>query len=295
VLTSSKSVTNAGYARNGAVSLCGRGTTTYRGTLLLDLDRFRQVNDSLGHDVGDRLLQAVASRLTSVDIGDGTVARIGADEFALLAHVPGTTSGDDLAERAMRALRGPVRLDGMLVDLTASAGLATRAARSGDDFETVIRHADLAMHDAKRHGDAIAGYEHRTDRDSPAQFQLLADFRQALVNEDTAQISMHYQPQVSLTTGAVDGLEALLRRTHPVYGFINTTAILGVAEHTAVMQLLSAHVIDRVTAQLAAWRREGRTPRVAVTSALATCTARTSPRVCATASTSTTFHPMRCR
>jgi diguanylate cyclase (GGDEF)-like protein len=232
--------------------------------VLLDLDRFRQVNDSLGHDVGDRLLQAVASRLASVDIGEGTVARVGADEFAFLAHVPRTTSGDDLAERAMRALRGPVRLDGIIVDVTASAGLATRAARSGDDFETVIRHADIAMHDAKRHGDAIAGYQHQTDQDSPEQFQLLTDFRQALVNDDTAQISMHYQPQVSLATGAVDGLEALLRWTHPKYGVIDTATVLGVAEHTAVMQLLTAHVVDWVTAQLAAWRRDGPTPRVAV-------------------------------
>jgi diguanylate cyclase len=154
-------------------------------------------------------------------------------------------------------------LEGLLVDVTASVGLATRES-ADDDFATVLRHAETAMYDAKRRGDGVSAYRDEAEGDSPERLGLLADFRQALLDGDNREIAMHYQPQVNLVTGEIDGLEALLRWTHPREGPIDAMTVLGLAEHTAVMHLLTASVIDNVTEQLARWRRDGLTPRVAI-------------------------------
>jgi diguanylate cyclase (GGDEF)-like protein len=231
--------------------------------LLLDLDRFKHVNDSLGHDVGDSLLVEVASRLSTIDTGGGLVARLGGDEFAVLACVPDASDAEDLAVRAVELLRDPVTLQGLLVDVTASVGLALRGP-AGEDFAALLRHADAAMYEAKRRGDAIAIYNRQTDTEAPELMRLLADFRQALQADDDTEITMHYQPQVSLPTGTVDGLEALLRWTHPVLGSVDAATIVTLAEYTSVMRLLTERVIDSVTEQIAQWRSEGLTPRVAI-------------------------------
>jgi diguanylate cyclase (GGDEF)-like protein len=232
--------------------------------LLLDVDRFKLVNDSLGHDVGDQLLSAVALRLTAVDTGGGLVARLGGDQFAMLARVSDSEAANELGLRAVQALREPVTLDGLRVDVTVSVGVALRPARSGYDFAALLRHADTAMYEAKRSGDAIAFYNRQTDSDTPERLHLLADFRQALEAGEGNEITMHYQPQVSLETGAIEGLEALLRWTHPVHGSVDASTILAIAERTSVMHLLTARVIDEVTDQIAQWRRVGTTPRVAI-------------------------------
>jgi diguanylate cyclase (GGDEF)-like protein len=228
--------------------------------VMLGLDRFKYINDSLGYETGDQLLVAIASRLTDIHSG-GTVARLGADEFAVLAHVP-SGAVDDLAARTVNAFSEPVRLDGILVDVSASVGWATGGP--GDDFATVLRHADAAMNDAKRRGGGVGVYRGQTGDDSPESFQLLADFRRALLAPDNDEIAVYYQPQASLATGQIDALEALLRWTHPVQGSVDAMTIVGLAEHTPVMHLLTDRVIDKVTAQIADWALDGLVLRVAI-------------------------------
>jgi diguanylate cyclase (GGDEF)-like protein len=228
-----------------------------RATLLvLDLDRFKQVNDALGHDVGDQLLIAVAQRLRALRPERGTVARLGGDEFAILTATCGPDDGRALAERVVRALSEPVSLDGLRVDVTASVGIANRDDERVD-FTTLMRHADIAMYDAKQRGDAIAEYRPAFETNSPERLQLLTDFRRALETGDRDEISMYYQPQVCLTTGAVEGVEALLRWRHPTYGQIDTQELLAVAEHSSVIHLLTMRAIDDVVAQVGEWRAHG--------------------------------------
>jgi EAL domain-containing protein (putative c-di-GMP-specific phosphodiesterase class I) len=120
------------------------------------------------------------------------------------------------------------------------------------------------MYDAKRHGNGVSVYRDQLGLDSPDSFALLSDFRAALVSGDRDQLSMHYQPQVNINTGTVEGLEALLRWRHPVRGPIDTATIIGLAEHSTVMHLLTQRVIDNVTTRLAGWHEEGLNPRVAI-------------------------------
>jgi diguanylate cyclase len=224
--------------------------------LVLDLDRFKHVNDALGHQIGDQLLVAVAGRLAGVDANGGIVARLGGDEFAILARVADCKEAHEVGVRITNALNDPATLDGLRLDVTASVGIALLLDH-GEDFPTLMRHADVAMYEAKKRGDAIALYEPHADHNTPERLGLLTDFRRALETKDSSQIALHYQPQVSLEDGRVVGVEALLRWRHPAYGLVRNDELLHVAEHTSVMHLLTSYVIDEVLTQVAAWEAEG--------------------------------------
>jgi diguanylate cyclase (GGDEF)-like protein len=224
--------------------------------LLADLDEFKHVNDALGHEVGDQLLVAVADRLARLPVHDGTIARLGGDEFAFITATRNPAEAMELARAVVSALDQPVSLDGLHVDVTASVGIAMHES-SREDFATLMRHADIAMYDAKQSGGGIAAYEPGSHQDSVERLALLTDFRRALEQRDSGQISMHYQPQVCLKTGAVQGVEALLRWTHPRLGLISTQELITLAERSSVMHLLTMRVIDEVVAQVAAWSAEG--------------------------------------
>jgi diguanylate cyclase len=236
---------------------------THVALLMLDLDRFKHVNDALGHEVGDRLLISVAQRLKREEPVDGMIGRLGGDEFAILAtNLPDIGAAEVIAGRLLAALAEPLRLDGLPIDITGSVGIAVYP-HHGEDFATLMRHADVAMYEAKRRGDTSVVYDPASGHTSPEQLGLLTDFRQALETK-REQVSLHYQPQVSLTTGAVIGVEALLRWRHPGRGAVRTADLLQVAEHTAVMQLLTTRVIDEVVQQVAQWRAEGVTVRASL-------------------------------
>jgi diguanylate cyclase (GGDEF)-like protein len=231
--------------------------------LMLDLDRFKHVNDSLGHDVGDRFLVAVAQRLARQTPAGSTVGRLGGDEFAvIMPDVHDADEAQEVAHRLLAALAQPVRLDELDIDVTASAGVAVHPEQ-GVDFATLMRHADVALYEAKRRGDSAATYDPCVDLNSPQRLGLLADFRRALESQGD-EIAMHYQPQVSLASGELVGVEALLRWTHPTRGLISTPEVLAVAEHTSVMHLLTVRVIDDVVAQLASWRAQNLHPRASI-------------------------------
>ena len=230
--------------------------------LIADLDEFKHVNDALGHDVGDQLLIAVARRLSALPTEIATIARLGGDEFAILATTCDAVEADDLARSVVQALSEPVTLGGLRVDVTASVGIAVHAEE--EDFGTLMRHADIAMYEAKQRGDMIAAYEAGADEASPERLALLTDFRQALESHDGSQITMHYQPQVEVATNKVEGVEALLRWRHPVHGPIDTQDLITMAEHSSVMHLLTMRVIDDVIAQVAAWSADGITLRASI-------------------------------
>ena len=230
--------------------------------LLLDLDGFKQVNDSLGHRVGDRLLVEVARRLR--ERADAEVGRLGGDEFAVVVpHLRDVAEARARAEEIMEALREPVLLDGLPIDVGGSVGVAVYPEH-GTDFAELMQHADVAMYDAKGRGDNLAVYAPESDHNSPERLSLLADLRKALENPGDTSIALYYQPQVELATGEVVGLEALLRWQHPVRGPVDPEELIKVAEHSSVMRLLTFRVIDEVVDQLAAWGEAAGQVRVAV-------------------------------
>jgi diguanylate cyclase len=218
--------------------------------LIVDLDRFRRVNDALGHEVGDRLLAAVARRLrASVRPGE-VVARLGGDEFALV------TADVSRAYQIADLLTEPVVLNGLPLDVSGAIGVAGYPEH-GRDAATLLRRAEIAMYDAKARGDAVAGYAPEADHDSPDRLTLLADLRRALEKPGGGGIAFHYQPQVDLDSGAVIGVEALLRWQHPVRGPVDPAELIRLAEHSTVMRLLTRRVIDDVVAQLGRWAAAG--------------------------------------
>ncbi|MEO3792611.1 EAL domain-containing protein [Nonomuraea sp. B10E15] len=220
------------------------------GLFLLDLDRFKEVNDTMGHPVGDRLLQMVAHRLThSVRPGD-VVARLGGDEFAvLLPSIRDTHAAREVAARLRAALTEPVRLEGMTFDVDGSVGIALYPDHA-PDFELLLQRADVAMYLAKEGRTGVELYQPDKDRNSPERLSLLGDLRRAI---DNRELRLHYQPKVSLGTGAVLGVEALLRWRHPAHGPIPPSDFVPLAEQSYLMRQLTAYVIDEALEQAAHW------------------------------------------
>ncbi|MEQ4719056.1 EAL domain-containing protein [Nonomuraea sp. B19D2] len=224
------------------------------GLFLLDLDRFKEVNDTMGHPVGDRLLQMVAHRLThSVRPGD-VVARLGGDEFAvLLPSIRDAHAAREVAARLRAALTEPVRLEGMTFDVDGSVGIALYPDHA-PDFELLLQRADVAMYLAKEGRTGVELYQPDKDRNSPERLNLLGDLRRAI---DNRELRLHYQPKVSLETGAVQGVEALLRWHHPVHGSIAPSEFVPLAEQSYLMRPLTAHVIEAALEQAARWWHAG--------------------------------------
>ncbi|GAA2418413.1 cyclic Di-GMP phosphodiesterase RmdB [Actinomadura vinacea] len=231
------------------------------GLFLLDLDRFKEVNDTLGHPTGDRLLQLVAHRLThSVRPGD-LVARLGGDEFAvLLPTVRDAAAAREVAARLRAALSEPVRLDGMSFDLEASVGIALFPDHA-PDFELLLQRSDVAMYNAKGSRTGVEVYSPAKDRNSPARLTMLGDLRRAV---DRGELELYYQPKVSLHDGQLVGMEALVRWRHPDKGLLEPEHFLPIAEQTYLMRSITQCVVEAALAQAAAWWREDLTVQVAV-------------------------------
>jgi diguanylate cyclase (GGDEF)-like protein len=231
--------------------------------LVLDIDQFRRVNDALGHTVGDRLLEAVAERLRQAIGADGFVARLGGDEFAVLApRLADEDAAGVLAKRVADCLAEPVTLNTLPLDVTAAIGVAIYPEH-GTDSTTLLRHAEVAMYDAKDHGSTCAIYTPDAEQHTPEKLELLADLRRTL-DSGTDELQLFYQPQVELATGEVVGTEALLRWNHPERGFVSPEVLIKVAEHTAVMRLITSWVIEDAVSQLAKWKAQGLTLRTSI-------------------------------
>jgi diguanylate cyclase (GGDEF)-like protein len=224
------------------------------GFLLLDLDRFKEVNDTLGHAVGDRLLRIVAHRLThSVRPGD-LVARLGGDEFAvLLPSVREVGAAREVASRLRAALSEPIRMEGMSFEIEASVGIALYPDDAAG-FELLMQRADVAMYLAKERRSGVERYVADSDRNSPARLALLGDLRRGI---DRNELELHYQPKVILETGHTAGMEALVRWQHPVRGLMTPEEFVPLVEQSYLMRDLTFQVVDRALAQASEWWRKG--------------------------------------
>lgn len=238
-----------------------RAAGTSVGFCLLDLDRFKEVNDTLGHHVGDRLLAVVAQRITSALRPRDVVARLGGDEFAvLLDPVRDSDAAVEVAQRVRAALTRPFHLEGMLFELEASVGVAV-FPEHGQDVEPIVRRADVAMYLAKEERTGVEVYAADRDKNSAGRLALLGGLRNGLENEE---LQVHYQPKVAVGGGAVVGVEALIRWHHPLRGLVMPDEFIPMAEHSGLMGPLTAYVVDQSLEQVARWRDAGLRVPVAV-------------------------------
>lgn len=228
--------------------------------LLMDLDRFKEVNDTFGHHFGDQLLQELGSRVRGVVRESDTVARLGGDEFAVLLPSADAVDGAMIAEKIHGALEEPFLLEDQPFDVAGSIGIASYPDH-GEDVDTLLRHADVAMYLAKHHGTGSAVYTAEQDQYSPARLLLIADVRKAIESD---QLLLHYQPKIDLTTGQVVGVEALVRWQHPQHGFIPPDQFIPLTEHTGLIKPLSLWVLEHALHQCRLWHDEGLTIHVAV-------------------------------
>jgi diguanylate cyclase (GGDEF)-like protein len=234
--------------------------------LLIDLDRFKEVNDTLGHDHGDELLKVVAERLGGALRHGDTLARLGGDEFAVvLGDLPHRGAAAELAGRLHDALRRPFALRGIAVELDASIGVALCPAH-GRDVTTLLQRADVAMYDAKRSQARIETYATERDPYSPARLSLLGELRRAIAGDE---LVLHYQPKVSLEGGRVTGVEALVRWQHPQHGLLQPDQFVPLAERTGTIAHLTRWVLDAALRQCAESRVEHPELTVAVNLAAA--------------------------
>ncbi|MBD0319777.1 MAG: EAL domain-containing protein, partial [Gemmatimonadetes bacterium] len=239
-----------------------RGETAPPGVLFLDLDRFKVVNDSLGHHVGDELLVAVAGRLRGCVRETDTVARFGGDEFAvLLEELDDPGYATQVAERIAAAVAGPVNLSGYEVFTGASIGIAL-GDEGHDRPEYLLRNADMAMYRAKANGAArYEVFDRAMHARALARLQMETDLRRALAR---GEFILHYQPIVALSTGRIIGVEALCRWQHPEQGLIPPGDFIGTAEETGVIVPLGDWVLEEACTRLAEWRREFAHARIAM-------------------------------
>ncbi|MFI1034882.1 putative bifunctional diguanylate cyclase/phosphodiesterase [Streptomyces sp. NPDC020951] len=228
--------------------------------MLIDLDRFRSVNDTLGHLAGDRLLLQIADRLRLALPRGAEVARLGGDEFAVLLPVAdSTTSASRIARALVSDLSSPLDLDGLTLVLEASAGVAVFPDHALD-AEGLLRRADVAMYQAKRDRTGVEVYESKRDSNTPDRLGLLGDLRRAL---DAHEVQLHYQPKVRFD-GQVAGLEALVRWVHPERGKVPPDEFIAIAESSGLMPHLTEYVLDTALGQVAKWRAQGLYVPVAV-------------------------------
>jgi diguanylate cyclase (GGDEF)-like protein/PAS domain S-box-containing protein len=224
------------------------------GVLLLDLDRFKDINDALGHDRGDSLLQEVTARLRGVLRATDTVARLGGDEFAVLttdAKHPEDVAGT--ARKILASLDGPFSIGDQMVETGASIGIAMYPVH-GDDPSTLLRRADVAMYVAKRSGGGYAMYQPEQEAQSLRRSGLAGELRRSIPQ---GELVLHYQPQVTLATGAIQSVEALVRWNHPREGIMPPDRFIPMAEETGIIHPLTAWVLDAALAQLCKWLADG--------------------------------------
>ncbi|MFY9891218.1 MAG: bifunctional diguanylate cyclase/phosphodiesterase [Streptosporangiaceae bacterium] len=231
------------------------GNGTKVGFLLLDLDRgLKEVNDTLGHAVGDRLLRLVAHRLThSIRPGD-LVARLGGDEFAvLLPSVKEASAAREVAARLRAAVAEPIRLEGMSFVIEVSIGIAMFPDDATAD-ELLMQRADVAMYLAKQRRSGVERFVPELDRNSPARLALFGELRRGL---DRGELELHYQPKVYLADQRAAGVEALVRWRHPVRGMLTPDDFIPVVQQSYLMREVTAYVIETALAQAAVWRQSG--------------------------------------
>ena len=229
--------------------------------MIMDLDHFKEVNDTLGHHHGDVLLQEVAERLKTTLRTADTVARLGGDEFGIL--LPEVIGADDalaVAEVLQSALREPFVVDGLTLEMGGSIGIACHPDH-GDHVEVLIQRADIAMYSAKEGGRGFSLYEPQQDHYSPRRLSLAGELRSAL---ESGELELHYQPKADVISGRIIGVEALVRWNHPRHGLLGPEEFVPIAEQTGLIVPLTRWVLAAAMRQCRAWQEQGYELSVAV-------------------------------
>jgi diguanylate cyclase (GGDEF)-like protein/PAS domain S-box-containing protein len=230
--------------------------------IFLDLDRFKTINDTLGHAVGDRLLQSMAARLNAAVRESDTVCRLGGDEFVLLLPDCDANGAVAVAEKLIAAAAEHFDIDGMALNASASLGIALYPD-DGSDYDTLLKHADTAMYRAKERGrNAYCFYRHDMNQNAAERLEVESALRNAV---QRGELRLHYQPQVRIEDGHVYGLEALVRWQHPQWGMVSPARFIPVAEESGLIDAVGEWVLNEACRQMAQWRDEATMPpRVAV-------------------------------
>jgi diguanylate cyclase (GGDEF)-like protein len=229
--------------------------------MLIDLDHFKEINDTLGHHAGDRLLQEVSERLSASLDEHQMVARLGGDEFGVL--IPDLSSHDEasaVAQRLLTQLREPFSIEGLTLEVDASIGIAC-APEHGSAVEQLIQRADIAMYAAKEGGRGHLLFEQQLDRYSPRRLSLAGALRSAIAD---GEIVLYFQPKAELNTGRIIGVEALARWQHPRLGLIGPSEFVPIAEQTGLIGPLTSHVLEEALRQVRVWSDNGEELSVAV-------------------------------
>ena len=229
--------------------------------MLMDLDHFKEINDTLGHHQGDRLLQEVAMRLRATLRASDTVARLGGDEFGVLLHgVVDPARAAAVARTLLERLCEPFAVDETTLQVGGSIGIAC-SPEHGADVETLVQRADIAMYAAKAASSGIAVFEPSQDHHSPRRLALAAELRGAI---ERSEIVLSYQPKADLRSGRIVGVEALARWRHPQLGLIEPSEFVPIAEQSGLMNTLTASVLEAAVERVAAWRSLGHELTVSV-------------------------------
>jgi diguanylate cyclase (GGDEF)-like protein len=230
--------------------------------ILMDLDLFKDVNDILGYEYGDRLLQLIGPRLQAHLRDTDTVARLGGDEFAVL--IPDLPDGESpllVAGRLSAAMAQSFTVDGVLLDVSGAIGVSAAPA-DAESFNGLLRNADVAMHEAKQHGREITEYAPELNTGSATRLTMLGELRRGI--DTPGELVLHYQPKADLPSGAIKSVEALVRWQHPERGLLPPGEFIPLAESTGLIRPLTMAVMRVALAQIAAWAQEGLFLRVAV-------------------------------
>jgi diguanylate cyclase (GGDEF)-like protein len=221
--------------------------------LIIDLDSFKEINDTMGHMMGDAVLREIGKRLHDGLRDSDTVARLGGDEFAIM--LPGVPQhGAELTGRKLlAAIQEPLNIDGLNLDVHGSCGIAV-SPEHGTEAELLVQRADVAMYVAKEDRSGCVVYAPELDRHSPERLALMGDFRHAIARDE---LRVHYQPKINLRTREIFGVEALVRWQHPQLGLIQPDRFIPMAEQTGAVRPLTLWMLERALQQCLEWRHQG--------------------------------------
>ena len=235
---------------DAALARLGSENEEYAVVAYIDIDRFKDVNDTLGHEAGDQLVKAVTRRLKTFLNAEDFLSRFGGDEFAVLCESATSNSGDALAERIAKAFQAPFNINGQSIRVTASVGIAM-APDHGTTVDEVMRHADIALYEAKNRGrDRAVQFTIDMGHHVEERRAIELDLRTALEN---GGLRLHYQPVISCRTGDIVGAEALLRWHHPVHGPMSPTTFIPIAENAGLLPAIGHWVLDRAMRDSKLW------------------------------------------
>lgn len=222
--------------------------------LAMNLDRFKEINDTLGHFNGDRVLKQVAARLEGTIQDTATVARLGGDEFAImLTKLDSVREATKMAQKIGKALQTPFALEGLKLDVQASIGIAV-FPEHGPDADTLLQRADVAMYMAKQEKSGFVVYDPKHDKHSPHRLTLMGELRHAI---ETDELILHYQPKVNIKSAQLTDVEALVRWQHPQHNLMSPDEFIPLAERTGLIKPLTMWVLNHAMQQHSNWRKTG--------------------------------------